>query len=134
MMLETCLALCLLLSLNDFSFGSRFITSHQPRVIPQESSPVHSTKDKFKEIEGLMVRRVEFVGNTYTPDAPVRRALGLTEGDSFTLKQLKRGLWRVNRLGFFKQVTTNDVEWHIDRERGEVDFSISFKEKRRRRP
>jgi outer membrane protein assembly factor BamA len=132
-MLATCLALSLLLSLNASRVEGRFDSVRQQRAAQQESAPEHWTRGRFNEIEGLTVRRVEFSGNTYTRDAPVRRALGLNEGDPFNLKQLKRGLWRVNRLGYFKRVTTNDVEWLILEETKEVDFVIHFRDERKGR-
>lgn len=107
-------------------------TARHDSAQQQEASPAAWQRGDFGKIEGLSVRRVEFVGNERTSDAPVRRRLGVNEGDVFSLGQLRRGLKRVNQLGCFYTTTEKDVEWLADKEERVVDFTIHFRERPRR--
>jgi outer membrane protein assembly factor BamA len=105
--------------------------AEQPRVDQRKCQ-----RGDFHLIEGLAVRRTEFLGNAYTADNVIRRKLLLEEGQPFELRLLRKSLDRMNRLGRFEKIAEEHVEWCLDEKVGEVDFSFEFKEKpsaRRRR-
>jgi hypothetical protein len=63
----------------------------------------------------------------------VRRALTLDEGELFDWGRLRRSLARVNQLGFFEPVTTENVEVSRHPEQQTADITIALKEKKRGR-
>ena len=101
---------------------------------PQEQPPCHPHRGDFHLVEGLTIRRVVFYGNEHTSDSLIRRTLRLEEGKVFTVRDLRRGLARVQRLGIFEKVSDDDIEWCTsDGPPGEVDFVIGFNYKPSRR-
>ena len=103
----------------------------RPRA--QQPSSQSWTEGRCQEVEGLHIRRVEFVGNETTPHATVNRAMLLVEGDPFSCARLRRGLRRLNALGRFYRVTERDVAWRRATHYDEVDFVITLRERPRRR-
>ncbi|HEY0078819.1 MAG TPA: outer membrane protein assembly factor BamA [Pyrinomonadaceae bacterium] len=85
-------------------------------------------------IEGkqFTLRRLEFVGNTFTRDNVLRREVILNEGDVYD-----EGLWefsilRLNQLGFFDPIDKEkDADFRTDEERGEVDINLKVAERGR---
>ena len=81
------------------------------------------------------VRRVEFLGLTYTRDTLVRGRMGpvMNEGDLFTRQRLLRSLRRVNTLKRIYPVRLRHVEVRLDRPERLIDMTICFTERRRHR-
>jgi outer membrane protein assembly factor BamA len=105
----------------------------RPLVYQQDSTDNWSTGN-FDRLEGLVIRRLEFSGNTFTKDKVVRRAASsLREGDLFTVRALDQSLKRLNKLGRFEKVTEQNVEWRVNQSSREVDFIIRVKEQPRRK-
>ena len=80
------------------------------------------------------VRRVEFVGNTYTRDHVLRDRMTpiINEGDVFTRAKLVRSLRRMSALKrTIYPLRLTDVEIRLDRAEGLVDMTICFRERRR---
>ena len=80
------------------------------------------------------VRRVEFVGNTYTRDHVLRDRMTpiINEGDVFTRAKLARSLRRMSALKrTIYPLRLTDVEIRLDRSEGLVDMTICFRERRR---
>ena len=104
------------------------------RQEPQAEQQRKCGRGNFQPVEGLMIRRVEFYGNTYTSDSLIRRKLLLLEGDRFGVRALRKGLDRVNRLGIFEKVADDDIEWCVvNGQPDEVDFVVEFKYKSSKR-
>jgi len=62
-----------------------------------------------REGERVYVERINVVGNTRTIDPVIRRELTLTEGDAFNRQLLERSRNNLRALGFFKDVTVEEV-------------------------
>ncbi len=102
----------------------------EPPQQPREQPPCHPQRGDLHLVEGLTIRRVGFYGNEHTSDSRIRRALRLEEGEAFTVRELRKGLARVHRLGIFKKVGDGDIEWcSTDGQPGQVDFVILFEYK-----
>jgi outer membrane protein insertion porin family len=65
----------------------------------------------------LYVERIEIVGNKVTKDYVIRRAFDISEGDIFNVRLVREAERRLNRLGFFDNVS-------ITTSRGAADDSI----------
>ena len=81
------------------------------------------------------VRRVEFLGLTYTRDTLVRGRMGplMNEGELFTRRNLLRSLRRVSTLKQIYPVRLKDVEIRLNASDRLVDMTICFTERPRRR-
>ena len=88
------------------------------------------------------LRRVEFVGLTYTPDNVVRRrmvrfnqngrAVSFNEGDFFTRQRLVQSLRSMSKLRReIYPVQLKDVSLNLNEPEETVDLLICFKAKRR---
>jgi hypothetical protein len=85
-------------------------------------------------VEGLTIRSVDFHGNEHTSDDLLRRTLRLREGRVFKVRDLRRGLARVHRLGIFQRVRDEDVEWcSSDGPPGWVDLLVVLEHRPTRR-
>ena len=87
---------------------------------------------RYAERMKFTVRRVEFVGTTYTPDQVLRRRLvNFQEGDLFTRRNLSQSLKNMSRLRReVYPVKLTDVEFRLDKADQIVDVTICFKPKR----
>ena len=54
----------------------------------------------------LLVRRIEFTGNTTTRDKVIRREMPLEEGGVYNSKLWEFGLLRLNQLQYFDELKT----------------------------
>ncbi|HVZ19078.1 MAG TPA: outer membrane protein assembly factor BamA [Terriglobales bacterium] len=83
------------------------------------------------------VRRIEFKGNTTTRDKVIRRELALEEGGIYNKKLWDLSLLRLNQLGYFDTLKTEDqaqggegdTETKIDNQNHTVDLLLKVKEK-----
>ena len=80
------------------------------------------------------VRRIEFKGNTTTRDKVIRRELPLEEGSLYNKKLWDLGLLRLNQLGYFDKLKTEDegggdTEVKVDNQNHTVDLLLKVKEK-----
>src|SRR5262249_11606659 len=78
------------------------------------------------------VRRIEFQGNTTTPDEVIRRELAIEEGQIYNSRLWKLSLLRLNQLGYFeplKQDDPNTTDLKLDEKNGNVDLTLKVKEK-----
>jgi outer membrane protein insertion porin family len=81
------------------------------------------------------VHRISITGNTVTHDAVVRRELGLVEGGLLDLDALRKGLDRLNQLGYFKPIAGDDVRiTPTPGAEGLVDVELRVTERRDSRP
>ena len=84
---------------------------------------------KFSDTE-VRVRRVEFVGNTFTRDRDMRRQIFLNEGDVFTPENLRKSVEGLNKFGKFEKITKENISWFLDKENKDIDFIIFLEEKK----
>ena len=94
------------------------------------------------EQKKFTLRRVEFVGLTYTPDNVVRRRMvrftqddrvvSFNEGDFFTRRRLVQSLRSMSKLRReIYPVQLRDVSLNLNEDEETVDLLICFKAKRR---
>ncbi|CAN5585218.1 hypothetical protein BH20ACI4_BH20ACI4_02090 [soil metagenome] len=78
------------------------------------------------------LRRLEFIGNTFTRDTVLRREFLLNEGDIYNQIALERSVLRLNQTGYFDPIDKDkDVETRTDQDQGEVDSIVRVSEKGR---
>ena len=80
--------------------------------------------------KGFAVRRIEFFGNVLVRDREVRQVLSFREGDMFQKKDVSASIKRINAMGAFERMTLEDVSWHLDQKRRDIDFVFYLKEKK----
>lgn len=108
--------------------GARTASASEGRTPNQERRRKCST-GSFEKAAGLLVRRVEFLGNVHVGDMVIRRKVLLYEGEPFAIEKLRKSLEGLNGLGRFYKLTEKDVEWCADEQTHEVDFTFNLKEK-----
>ena len=89
----------------------------------------------FKVEEGTryFLNRLTFAGNTTTRDSVIRREMRLVEGGVFNMESLKFSIRRLNQLGYFKPLESEDsvkIEKTPNAE-GKVDVRLKFEEQNR---
>jgi outer membrane protein insertion porin family len=72
------------------------------------------------------VNRVEIKGNTRTRDNVIRRDLKVEEGGRFNSKAIRTSTQKLNRLGFFEEVTVTPKPTMIE---NQMDVVVDVKEK-----
>ena len=78
------------------------------------------------------LRRLEFLGNTFTRDNVLRREVLINEGDIYNQVALETSVLRLNQLGYFEPVDKDkDVDFRQNEEEAQVDVNIKVQEKGR---
>lgn len=89
-------------------------------------------KITIDEGKQFRLRRLEFVGNTFTRDTVLRREFIVNEGDIYNQINLERSILRLNQTGYFDPIDKDkDVETRTDQDQGEVDSIVRVSEKGR---
>lgn len=96
----------------------------------EEDKTVALTFD-FDEGRQYWLRTLEFAGNTTTRDKVLRREVLLNEGELYNSNLLDISLMRLNQLGYFDMIKTEDAQVQPDAKTPEVDVTIKIKEKGR---
>ena len=89
---------------------------------------------KFIIDEGkqFTLRRLEFVGNTFTRDDVLRREMLLNEGDIFNQAAFELSILRLNQLGYFDPIDKEkDADYRTNEEEALVDANIKVTERGR---
>ena len=81
----------------------------RPRETPNRETGVVDVTFQVREGPRVYVERIDIVGNVRTLDPVVRRELRLVEGDAFNRVLVDRSKNDVRRLGFFKDVTIEEL-------------------------
>lgn len=96
-----------------------------------EGIPERNDKDKTVKVTFFIdpgkrayVRRINFRGNTTTQDHVLRREMRQMEGGAASNSQIEHSKIRLDRLGFFKEVTTDTVEVPGVPDQVDVDFTV----------
>jgi len=110
-------------------------TRHRPikEWVAQCRQPEREALMKNAERRQYTLRRVEFVGLTYTPDRKMRRQMSkFNEGDIFSRAKLVESLAKMNRLrNEIYPVRLTDVMVHLNEQDKTADITICFRSKRR---
>jgi hypothetical protein len=86
------------------------------------------------EINQFTVRRVEFVGNTWTRDQTLRRRIPrLQEGETFRRDMLQTSLASLSGLHSIKTVRLKDIDVYLNRHENTIDLTISVRPRSKRR-
>lgn len=98
--------------------GNSGYTNAKVEGIPERNPEDNTVKLTFfvDPAERVYVRRIEFSGNTRTADNVLRREMRQMEGASASNARIEQSKIRLERLGFFKEVTveTNEVPGSSD--------------------
>lgn len=77
------------------------------------------------------VNRIMFSGNTTTRDKVIRREILVDEGQIFNSQNWDFSLLRLNQLGYFEEIKTEDAEVKPSPSESTVDINLKVKEKSR---
>jgi outer membrane protein insertion porin family len=78
------------------------------------------------------LRRLEFLGNTFTRDNVLRREVLLNEGDIYNQRHFEISILRLNQLGYFDPIDKDkDADFRTNEEEGLVDINLKVAEKGR---
>ncbi|MFY9611269.1 MAG: outer membrane protein assembly factor BamA [Blastocatellia bacterium] len=85
----------------------------------------------MEEGKQYMLRRLEFIGNTFTRDNVMRREVLLNEGERYNEQMWDLSILRLNQLGYFNQVKKEDATINTNEREGQVDLTLKVEEKGR---
>jgi len=80
----------------------------------------------------FIVRRIEFQCNTTTRDKVIRREIVLEEGQIYNQQLWELSIQRLNQLGFFDNLKTDDpnvTDRRLNEKEGTVDLTLKVREK-----
>jgi len=78
------------------------------------------------------LRRLEFIGNTFTRDNVLRREVFLNEGDIYDQSLWEYSITRLNQTGFFDPIDKEkDADFRTNEEEGLVDINLKVAERGR---
>jgi outer membrane protein insertion porin family len=119
-------------------YGSRGYIQFNASFIPEwhdsPNDPNNGTVDitfALEEGKQFTLRRLEFVGNTFTRDNVLRREVLLNEGDRYNQELWELSLLRLNQLGYFEQIKPEDATINTNEREGLVDITLKVQEKGR---
>ncbi len=82
----------------------------RPRYTPNREARTVDVTFQVNEGPMVYVERIDIIGNTRTLDYVVRREMNLSEGDAYNRVLVDRSRNRIRALGFFKDVTIEEVQ------------------------
>ncbi len=120
-------------------YGSQGFVLYDAEFVPEFKDNPANPKEGIVDItitidEGrqFRLRRLEFVGNTFTRDKILRREVLINEGDIYNQIGLERSVIRLNQLGYFDPIDKDqDVEIRTNQDQGDVDLIVRVREKGR---
>jgi outer membrane protein insertion porin family len=106
-----------------------------PDFKPNPQNPQEGLADftvTINEGKQFSLRRLEFLGNTYTRDNVLRREVAVNEGDIFDQSLWEYSVLKLNQLGYFDPINKEtDAEFRTDEETGNVDINLRVAERGR---
>ncbi len=101
----------------------------ETQVDPNAKQPTVNLVFDILERKPQYVRRIEFLGNTFTYDIVIRRELEIEEGQIINTKYLRRSFKKLFRLGYFDNIEPDikPVEGRDD----QIDIIVKLTENRR---
>ena len=120
-------------------YGGQGFIEYDVELLPEfKDNPDKATegivdiKVKIDEGKQFRLRKLEFVGNTFTRDVVLRREMLLNEQDIYNQIALERSIIRLNQTQYFDPIDPDlDVETRADSENGEVDIVAKVRERGR---
>jgi outer membrane protein insertion porin family len=119
-------------------YGSRGYIQFSADVNPEwHDSPEDPGKGvadltfSMQEGKQFTLRRLEFIGNTFTRDYVMRREVLLNEGERYNQNLWELSLLRLNQLGYFEQIKPEDATVNTNEREGQVDLTLKVQEKGR---
>ena len=113
----------------------QYDASPQPTFKDNPANPKEGIVDFVVTIdEGrqFTLRRLEFLGNTFTRDVVLRREVLINEGDIYNQSLFEYSILRLNQLGFFEPVDEKrDADFRTNEEEGLVDVNVKVTERGR---
>jgi outer membrane protein insertion porin family len=121
------------------AYGSQGFIQYEYDVEPtfhdSPTDPKAGTADfVFTITEGkqFTLRRLEFLGNTFTRDNVLRREVLVNEGDIYNQRAFDISVLRLNQLGFFDPIDAErDADFRTDEEEALVDINLKVAERGR---
>lgn len=83
----------------------------------------------IREGSVFFVRWIEFVGNAKTRDKVLRRTLLIREGQRYNPAFLDRSIQRLNKIGWFEEITRDNVRVELEETEHQVDITFYVQEK-----
>ena len=120
-------------------YGRSGFIQYEPEITP-EFKPNPQKPDEgiadftitINEGKQFTLRRLEFLGNTFTRDNVLRREVAVNEGDIFDRSMWEFSVLKLNQLGFFDPIDKEkDAEFRTNEETGEVDINLRVVERGR---
>ncbi|MCU0615670.1 MAG: outer membrane protein assembly factor BamA [Gemmatimonadaceae bacterium] len=99
------------------------------RTVTADSQPAVNLRWEIDEKQPAIVNRIEIVGNDYTSEDCIRRAIVLVPGGVFNQSALINSYQQIQNLGFFESPMPFPVPKQVN-EAGDVDLIFTVKEKR----
>jgi outer membrane protein insertion porin family len=114
-------------------YGSRGYINFTPVPVQDfdEGKKLVNLAINIDEDRQFYVSRIAFSGNTTTRDKVIRREVMVPEGSIFNSALWEMSLQRLNQLGYFDEVKTEDAEVKPNPTEPEVDINLKVKEKNR---
>jgi outer membrane protein insertion porin family len=86
----------------------------------------------IEEGKQFSLRRLEFVGNTFTRDNVLRREVLLNEGDIYNQTNWEYSIIKLNQLGYFDPIDKDkDADFKTNEEEATVDINLKVSERGR---
>ena len=114
-------------------YGARGYVNFTPvpvQDVDEEKKLVNLTIN-IDEDRQFTVNRIAFSGNTTTRDRVIRREIMVNEGDVFNSSLWDLSLLRLNQLGYFEEIKSEDAEVKPSPTESTLDINLKVKEKGR---
>src|SRR4030095_9457073 len=86
----------------------------------------------IEEGKQFQLRRLEFIGNTFTRDNVLRREVLLNEGDIYNQSNWEYSVIKLNQLGYFDPIDKDkDADFKTNEEEATVDINLKVTERGR---
>ncbi len=86
----------------------------------------------IEEGKQFQLRRLEFIGNTFTRDNVLRREVLLNEGDIYNQTAWEYSIVKLNQLGYFDPIDKDkDADFKTNEEEANVDINLKVTERGR---
>ncbi|HEV2912032.1 MAG TPA: outer membrane protein assembly factor BamA [Pyrinomonadaceae bacterium] len=113
----------------------QYTAEPEPNFKDNPSNPNEGIVDftiSIDEGKQFSLRRLEFLGNTFTRDNVLRREVIINEGDIYSQAAFEYSVLRLNQLGYFEPIDKEkDVDFRTNEEEGLVDVNLKVQERGR---
>ncbi|HYY56923.1 MAG TPA: POTRA domain-containing protein, partial [Pyrinomonadaceae bacterium] len=113
----------------------QYTAEPEPTFKDNPSNPNEGIVDftiSIDEGKQFSLRRLEFLGNTFTRDNVLRREVIINEGDIYSQAAFEYSVLRLNQLGYFEPIDKEkDVDFRTNEEEGLVDVNLKVQERGR---